>query len=99
MISEETRRKIGNGKRGKPVPEETRKKLSEAHTGKKLSPETRKKMREAQKKRYGTDPNTPTGREITCEIITKHHEILKEDPERLSTEFIQKLIGIDCDKV
>jgi hypothetical protein len=24
---------------------------------------------------------------------------LREDPERLSTEFMQKLIGIDCDKV
>ena len=29
--------------------------------------------------------------------IKKHHEILKEDPEHLPTEFIQ-LIGIDCDR-
>jgi hypothetical protein len=47
----------------------------------------------------GVDPNTPTGREITCEILKKHHKKLKKDPEHLSTEFLQKLIGIDCDKV
>jgi len=55
----------------------------------------RKSLSKVQKKRWGTDPTTPTGIEITCEIIKKHHEILKEDPEHLQTEFIQ-LIGIDC---
>jgi len=58
----------------------------------------RKSLSKVQKKRWGTDPTIPTGREITCEIIKKHHEILKEDPEHLPTEFIQKLIGIDCDR-
>jgi hypothetical protein len=52
-----------------------------------------------QKKKRGTDPNTPTGRAITCEILKKHNATLKDDPEHLSTEFMQKLIGIDCDKV
>jgi hypothetical protein len=56
-------------------------------------------MSAAHKKRHGTDPETPTGREITCGILKKHHKKLKKDPERLSTEFMQKLIGIDCDKV
>jgi hypothetical protein len=42
-----------------------------------------------QKKRFGTDPDT---RMSTCDIIKKHHEILKEDPERLSSDFIQKII-------
>jgi len=27
-----------------------------------------------------------------CDILKKHHEILKDDPERLSTDFIKKLI-------
>jgi hypothetical protein len=53
-------------------------------------------MSEAQRKRFGTDPDTPTS---TCDIIKKHHEILKEDQERLSSDFIQKTIGIDCSKV
>ena len=64
-----------------------------------VSEETRRKMSEAQKKRRGTDPETPTARENACEILKKHHETLKKDPEHLSTEFMQKLIGIDCDKV
>jgi hypothetical protein len=49
-------------------------------------------MSEAQRKRYETDPDIPTGREISFEILKKHHEILKEDLEGLSTEFIQKPI-------
>jgi hypothetical protein len=97
--SEEARRKMSEAWKAGPKSEEARRKISEAHTGKPLSEEHRRKMREAQKKRYGTDPNTPTGREIACEILKKHHETLKEDPERLSTEFMQKLIGIDCDKL
>ena len=64
-----------------------------------VSEETRRKMSASHKKRRGTDPTTPAGREITCEILKKHHKTLKKDPERLSTEFMQKLIGIDCDKV
>lgn len=30
----------------------------------------------------------------TCEIITKHNEDLKDDPESLSTEFIMEMTGI-----
>jgi len=33
----------------------------------------------------------------TCEIIKKHHEDLKDDPEHLSTEFIQNLVGRNCE--
>ena len=33
----------------------------------------------------------------TCELIKHHHNDLKDDPESLSTEFIQKLIGVGCD--
>jgi len=34
----------------------------------------------------------------TCNIIKKHHVDMKDDPESLSTEFIQNIIGIKCDK-
>lgn len=33
----------------------------------------------------------------TCTIIRGHHEILKDDPERLSSDFIQKIVGKKCD--
>ena len=36
---------------------------------------------------------TPNG---ICEIIKKHHEDMKDDPESLSTEFIQNIIGRKC---
>ncbi len=35
----------------------------------------------------------------TCNILKKHAELLKDDPQRLSTEFIQKLIGSKCSEV
>jgi hypothetical protein len=93
--SEEARRKMREAHKEKPLSEEARRNISETKRGKPKSEETRRKMSEAQKKRYGTDPNTPTGRAITCEILKKHHETLNEDPEHLSTEFIQKLIEKD----
>jgi hypothetical protein len=75
---------------------EERRKISEGNAGKKYTEEQRRNINAAQKKRSGTDPDTPTS---TCDIIKKHHEILSEDPERLSSDFIQKMIGIDCSKV
>jgi len=32
----------------------------------------------------------------TCTVIAAHHEMLKDDPERLSTAFIQKMCRVDC---
>jgi len=46
--SEETKRKIGLGNKGKFAFKETREKMSKAHLGKRPSLETRKKMRESQ---------------------------------------------------
>ncbi|MDR1159845.1 MAG: hypothetical protein LBK69_04385 [Syntrophomonadaceae bacterium] len=46
-ISEETRKKIGEGNKGKKHSEETKKKLSEINKGKSLSEETRRKMSES----------------------------------------------------
>ena len=28
-----------------------------------------------------------------CSLLTEHHETLKDDPERLSTDFLKSLIG------
>lgn len=32
----------------------------------------------------------------TCGFLKQHVHDLKDDPERLSTEFIQKMIGVKC---
>lgn len=32
----------------------------------------------------------------TCSILKQHAYDLKDDPERLSTEFLQKMIGVKC---
>lgn len=32
-----------------------------------------------------------------CEIIKKHHEYMKDDPERLTTEFMKRIINTECD--
>lgn len=34
-----------------------------------------------------------------CKILRKHAEDLKDDPEHLTTEFLQNMIGIKCEKV
>lgn len=33
----------------------------------------------------------------TCSILKQHAYDLKNDPERLSTKFMQKLIGVKCE--
>ena len=35
-------------------------------------------------------------RVATCNILKRHHDVMKDDPEHLTTEFLQDLIGIDC---
>jgi len=95
-LSEEHRRKIGEAQKGKIISEEFRQKMSELHKGKIISKETREKMREAHKKRMGPDHKGDPRKKSTCTTITEHHETMKDDPEHLSTDFIQKLIGKDC---
>jgi hypothetical protein len=34
-----------------------------------------------------------------CTILKSHHDILKDDPERLSTEFIKSLSNCKCDRI
>jgi len=35
-------------------------------------------------------------RSQVCKIIKKHHNDMKDDPESLSTEFMQEMIGVNC---
>ena len=34
-----------------------------------------------------------------CTVLKSHHEVLKDDPERLTTDFIKKLSQCDCDDI
>ena len=36
-------------------------------------------------------------RKKACKILREHHETTKDDPESLTTEFLQEQIGILCD--
>lgn len=41
--------------------------------------------------------STAYGRSSRCRVaIKKHHELLKDDPERLTTEFLVKITGCKC---
>ena len=70
-------------------------------------PEYRKKIYKAHekyiKKRIKVDPEFSrhqtelSYKHKICKLIKKHHVDLKDDPEHLTTEFIQKLIGVKCD--
>ena len=66
MLSEETRRKMSEARKGKPRSEETRRKISESEKGKKVSDETRKKISQAGK-----------GKKQSSETIAKRVEKLK----------------------
>ena len=33
---------------------------------------------------------------LICKIIREHHELMKDDPQRMSTEFIQEIVGRKC---
>ena len=44
-------------------------------------------------KEYNTRPDRPVRRD-TCKILKRHHSDMKDDPESLSTEFMQEMIGM-----
>ena len=48
--------------------------------------------------RMNKNQSTPDKREwkSVCDILKNHADELKDDPERLSTSFLQRLIGIEC---
>jgi transposase-like protein len=45
---------------------------------------------------YGIQTRRGIAKNRTCRILKKHAEDLKDDPERLSTKFLQDLIGVKC---
>ena len=58
-----------------------------------------KKMKQENPEKYNKHVKTSLAeftKRKTCNIIKKHHEDMKDDPEALSTEFIQKIIGVKC---
>lgn len=63
-------------------------------------PEYRERHRILKRDRYrAAHPGyTPRRSRPVCVIIAEHHLALKDDPERLSTVFLKKLIGVDCDE-
>jgi len=71
---------------------------------KKKNPEKQKEYNKTYNaKRYAKNPELlkenfdKLHKAQVCKIIKNHHEDLKDDPERLSTDFIQRLIGIKCE--
>jgi len=53
-----------------------------------------RKQEKIQKRKREVWSRTST---TVCGHLRKHHEILKDDPERLSTEFLKNLIEYDDD--
>lgn len=44
--------------------------------------------------------STAYARSSRCRVaIKKHHELLKDDPERLTTEFLVKITGCKCNRI
>jgi acetyl-CoA carboxylase beta subunit len=61
--------------------------LQKYHTDLKFQKRCANSAREHNHKRYN--------REI-CEILGRHHKAYQSDPDHLTTEFLQDLIGINC---
>ena len=58
-----------------------------------------KKMIEKQKKEDSMFwYNVELRKKNACEILKEHHKTIKDDPDSLTTEFLQEQIGILCDK-
>jgi hypothetical protein len=47
----------------------------------------------------GRFPNRPKNPSTCKQILLTHHEEMKEDPERLTTKFLAKMIGCACPKI
>jgi hypothetical protein len=83
----------------KPVTEfYSRKRDGIFHVCKKCERESHEYKKVENPKPRGRKPSDPSGRtpKAVCDIIKQHHEEMKDDPEHLSTEFLQKLIKVDC---
>ena len=89
------------GRKGVPLSEKHKEKISTAHLGKRRTQETVDKIRSwwSLEKRleqsHRKHPDIKNHRSCAL-ILLKHHEDLKDDPERLRTGFIAKLSGCAC---
>lgn len=82
----ETRKKMGNAHRGKPLAPEHRQKIGDAQRGRKLSPERCRKISESQ---IGRKPTMDTRRKLSEARKGKHH----------SADTIRKLTELKRDKM
>lgn len=46
---------------------------------------------------YDIKTSRKIAKNMTCRILMEHAHDLKDDPERLSTKFLQDLIGVECE--
>lgn len=65
-----------------------------ARGGNKLNPCLRLPVDVSKKVKHGDRHDIEKG---TCHILKKHAHDLRDDHERMSTEFMQKIIGVNCD--
>lgn len=107
-MSEETKKKISEGNKGKVFSEETRKKLSEANKGrtgvwkgKHLPEETRKKISEAQKGEkghmYGKHLSEEARRKIS--EAGKGHEVSEETRSKISKALSKPILCVETGEV
>lgn len=54
------------------------------------------KKRKQEDREFAKNYNELVYKYQICKIIRNHHEELKDDPEHLTTEFIQSIMGVKC---
>ncbi|EHT1484456.1 hypothetical protein KXE51_003436 [Salmonella enterica] len=103
ILSEDTKTKISNHRKGKPLSEETRKRLSESHKGNINSPETRAKISEALKSKKMVPWETPyslsKGTHIFWLLANKFYEWWTQDGKLTHTNRYRSMLsdlGVNC---
>lgn len=65
---------------------------------KRFEQKTKKMIEKQEKENSMFWYNVELRRKNACEILKEHHKTTKDDPDSLTTEFLQEQIGILCDK-
>ena len=55
-----------------------------------------KKLSQREEEQIRKLKTSSPSKKLICKIIKQHHKDLKDDPNRISTQFLQNLIGVDC---
>jgi hypothetical protein len=85
------------------MPPEIREKIHKAHQNR--SPEEKEETanlisKNRILKNIEREPDAEPRRGWSCRRhLIKHHDIMKDDPERLTTEFLAEMMGCDCQAV